>query len=192
MTEKTELPLGSKLEPSPLDAYVSAEPNEPVFTLQGGDVLGAPLVIMWARLARALCGLGFEPIATYDWLDSIVKNHQVEKDEDKENLLRRATEAEQVAWAMGNYRKGHNVEAADAQPVLVELKLDLHDYRIYCANRLSNAFSEMNDMIEQLDKLGLEDEDVIPSIKNEIVALRMLFNKVEPRPGRKLDNVWKW
>lgn len=185
-------PIGSKLVPSPLDAYVTAEPDEPVFTLQGGDPLAAPLVIMWARLARARCGLGFQPIATYDWLDKIIDENQVEGDAARDDLLVRATESETVAWAMQSYIKGQltmHVETAEIKPV--EHRLDLHDYKIYCANRISNAFSEMNDMMSQLDILD-PDNPVIESIRNEIVALRSLFNEVEPRPGRKLDNVERW
>jgi len=188
----TEEAKGSKLDPSPLDAYATAEPNEPIFTLQGGDVLAGPLVIMWARLARARCGLGFEPIATFDWLHDIVKNHQVEKQGEIANLLFRATEAEQVAWAMGNYRKGHAFEEAEAAVPKVEARLDLHDYRIHCASRISNAFSEMADMIDKLIELGFDDGEVIASLKNHIVALRILYNDVEPRPGMRIENVWKW
>jgi len=189
MTEETK---GSKLDPSPLDAYVTAEPNEPVFTLQGGDVLAGPLVIMWARLARARCGLGFEPIATFDWLHDIVKNHQVEKQGEISDLLFRATEAEQVAWAMGNYRKGHAFEETEAAVPKVEARLDLHDYLIHAASRISNAFSELADMIEPLEKLGITNAEIIPALKNEILALRLLYNVVEPRPLMRIENVYKW
>jgi len=189
----TNEPIGSKLVPSPLDAYASAEPDEPIFTLQGGDPLAAPLVILWARLARARCGLGFEPEATMTWLDRIFRDTQVYKSNERDDLLRRATESEAISWAMVNYRQGQRTQVTEAadQPGLVELKLDLHDYKIYCANRISNAFSEMNDMIEQLSKLD-PDNPVIESIFNEIVALRNLFNEIEPRPGRKLENVHSW
>ena len=192
MTPEEQATLGSKLDPHPLDAYQSAEPNEPVFTLQGGDPLAAPLVILWARLARARCGLGFEPQATIDWLSSVVARHQVEAGNKREDLLRRSTEAEMVCWAMEAFHKGHHAEPEDAtQPTLVGLKLDLHDYRIYCANRISSAFSELNEMMDELDKLNPGDP-VIESISNEIINLRTLFNEIEPRPGRKLDNVDEW
>ncbi len=189
-----ELPLGSKMELSPLDAYVSAEPNEPVFTLQGGDPLAGPLVILWARLARARCGLGYEPEATENWIEAVLRDNQVETDNEQENLLRRATSAEQIAWAMGHYRKGNLGQLLDAdnEPVPVTTRLDLHDYRIYCASRLSNAFSEMNDMIEQLQQFDFDNPAILQSIHNEIVSLRELFNMVEPRPGRKLSNVNQW
>lgn len=187
-----ELPLGSKLDPSPLDAYVTAEPDEPVFTLQGGDPLAGPLVMLWARLARARCGLGFEPEASIEWATAIFKDNQAFKSAERDDLLRRATEAEQICWAMTAYRKGQREQVAeDNAQRNVETRLDLHDYKIYCANRISNAFSELNDMMSQLDILD-PDNPVIESIRNEIVALRSLFNEVEPRPGRKLDNVERW
>jgi len=191
MTTEPE-PIGSKLVPSALDAYVSAEPDEPVFTLQGGDPLAPPLVIMWARLARARCGLGFEPEATLDNIARIIRENQVETENEANDLLKRATEAEQVSWSMSAYAKGQLTLDLEADIKPVELRLDLHDYRIYCANRLANAFSEMTDMIEQLGKLGYDDEDTIASIKNEVLALRLLFNAVEPRPGRRLSNAFKW
>jgi hypothetical protein len=192
MSDDPELPLGSKLEPSPLDAYISAAPDEPTFTLQGGDPLAAPLVVLWARLARARCGLGFEPEATMHWLDKVFRDTQVFKSNEREDLLRRATEAEMVCWAMTAYMKGHKAETRESAEIKpVEARLDLHDYKIYCANRISNAFSEMNDMMSQLDMLD-PDNPVIESIRNEIVSLRTLFNEVEPRPGRKLDNVHSW
>jgi len=185
-------PIGSKLIPSPLDAYVSAEPDEPVFTLQGGDPLAGPLVIMWARLARARCGLGFEPEASLHWMDKVFRDYQVTASNEREDLLRRATEAETICWAMSAYRKGQTQQIVDDEEQRsVAARLDLHDYKIYCANRISNAFSEMNDMMSELDKLD-PDNPVIESIRNEIVSLRTLFNEVEPRPGRKLDNVDSW
>lgn len=192
MNEEPELPLGSKLDPSPLDAYVTAEPDEPIFTLQGGDPLSGPLVILWARLARARCGLGFEPEASLAWMHTVFKDNQVLKSAERDDLLRRATEAEAICWSMTAYRKGQVTQAADDEVQRnVAARLDLHDYKIYCANRISNAFSELNEMMSELDKLD-PDNPVIESIHNEIVSLRTLFNEIEPRPGRKLDNVERW
>jgi hypothetical protein len=41
---------------APLDAYATAKPDEPTFTLQGGDPLAGPLVRTWAFLARRRAG----------------------------------------------------------------------------------------------------------------------------------------
>jgi hypothetical protein len=167
---------GSKKEPSALDAYRTAEPDEPVFTLQGGDVLAHETLKFYIENRRRAA------------VDLPHSRH-------RENELKRCTEAEEVLWAMKSYFKGerqtlHNVETESR---LAEAEaLDLHTYRVYCAGRLSNAFSEMNEMVGKLRTLGWDDGSVLNSLHNEIVALRALFNEIEPRPGMRIDNVHNW
>jgi hypothetical protein len=94
---------------APLDAYATAKPDEPVFTLQGGDPLAAPLVRLWAQLARLRTGLGkgLWPPSFTD-AENAVLNHDVSHDEkESANLLLRATAAEEVSWAMDAYVNGN-------------------------------------------------------------------------------------
>ncbi len=62
------------------DAIETAKPGEPIFTLQGGDPFSPDTILHWAGLARA-AGL------------------VADKPEDAAKLLKKATAAEQVAWA---------------------------------------------------------------------------------------------
>ena len=55
--------MSTKDEPGPLDGLLTAKPGEPIFTLQGGDPLAAPLVREWARQARERAHSGEVPDA---------------------------------------------------------------------------------------------------------------------------------
>lgn len=164
---------GSKLAPSALDGHLRAEPNEPTFTLQGGDQFAHEAVRSYIARRR---------------------NAAIKLDNEKKRAdeLFRCTEAEKVLWAMENYYKGLPNEEEERATSSAENLLDLHDYRIHCARRIANAFSEMNDMIGQLGELGFEDQDALRTMHNEIVSLRSLFNDIEPRPGQRIDNVHSW
>lgn len=166
---------GSKLEPSPLDGYIRAEPNEPVFTLQGGDPFAHDAVRGYIATRRNAA-------------------MQIENEKKRADELERCTAAEEVLWAMENYYKGlpNEDDTAFEGSSSIAALIDLHDYRIHCARKLANAFSEMNDMIEGLRRMGFEDTGTLNAIHNEIVGLRLLFNELEPRPGQKIDNAHNW
>ncbi|RPJ86301.1 MAG: hypothetical protein EHM18_06935 [Acidobacteria bacterium] len=184
----SEEPVGSKDNPSPLDAYQTAAPDEPIFTLQGGDPVSELLVLFWVELARARCGLAFDPLDTCNKLARVIRESQVKDDADRNNLLTRATEAEQVAWSMKDYKLGRPSEAKGEDVKPVEYRLDLHDYRIYAAGRVSSAFSELHEAAEKLEQLGYPQKRTLAKIHTEIGRLRTLYNELEPRPGMQLRN----
>lgn len=175
---------------APLDAYVTAKPDEPVFTLQGGDPLAAPLVRLWAWMARGRAGIcqpkNLMSHAGVACLIEIVEKHSVADDErERDNLLLRATAAEQVSWAMDDYVKGnHGVdrpsEAEDTH--LTELqRIDLHDLKVRAAQKLSNHRSEVLGIREALIERGYEDAAVVDRLIAVEKELKALNEAIEPR-----------
>lgn len=88
--------ISTKDEVGSYDAIASAKPGEPLFPLQGGDPLAPFCVMMWARAARRKA------------------LRMAEDDKARAKLLRKASDAEEVAWAMKDYQRA---EAAGAQIV---------------------------------------------------------------------------
>ncbi len=70
------------------DAIESLKPGEPVFPLQGGDPLAPLCTMVWAWKARRLA------------------RHPDTDEKTREKLLRKASMAEEVAWAMKDYQNG--------------------------------------------------------------------------------------
>lgn len=184
------------IPPAPLDAYVTAKPNEPTFTLQGGDPLAESLVILWVRYARA-CALGIaaQPEATISRLDQVAAENRLDEQREADALLVRATAAEQVAWDMAAYKKGQLSANANsgqnphAENSLDEIaRLDLHDLRVRYAQKLSSFSAEVNEMCEELVKRGFlnyEDSasgwEMHNSFEGAVRQLRQMSNVVEPR-----------
>jgi hypothetical protein len=178
---------------APLDAYATAKPDEPVFTLQGGDPLAAPLVRLWAQLARLRTGLGkgLWPPSFTD-AENAVLNHDVSHDEkESANLLLRATAAEEVSWAMDAYVNGNRnsdvpTEAEDTH--LDELKrIDLHDVRVRVAQRLSNIASELTDLDTVLRDAGYIGPWPGTPVTETVRQLKKLNECIEPRRIFKKD-----
>src|SRR3982750_1163012 len=95
-------------EIAPLDAYVTAKPNEPTWTVQGGDPLGGPLLRIWAVFARIQAGVipeqGTEFV--YEQILKAANNNPPENERERDELLIRATKTEEVSWSMDTYRSG--------------------------------------------------------------------------------------
>lgn len=94
--------ISTKDQVGTYDAIETAKPGEPLFPLQGGDPLAPFCVMVWAWKARKLA------------------RTLPEDDKRRDKLLRKASAAEEVAWAMKDYQAGEGgVTAADAadQPV---------------------------------------------------------------------------
>jgi hypothetical protein len=114
------------------DAIETAKPGEPIFTLQGGDPHAPPTILHWARLARE-AAIG------------------IDKREDAERLLRKASVAETVAWAMQDYQRGE----VDAPPAGAEEPEETPtgeaaDFARLC-DRLYNAVAEVGAVAEALE-----------------------------------------
>lgn len=190
--------IGSKEEPAALDAYKTADSDEPTFTLQGGDPLGAPLVRLWAVLARVRTGIATKALVT-DVAGELAilaaERDSVEHDQrEAEELLLRATAAEQVSWAMDSYRKGDRRGAAETpvEKILdTQAAIDLHEARRKAADELSHMFSDLNIMREELLKLGAE-ENLDGIMREAISLLRSIYNKVQPSEVKKLNDPANW
>lgn len=171
---------------APLDAYATAKPDEPTFTLQGGDPLAGPLVRTWAFLARRRAGLARFEEGTFSELIEAAIGHSVANDDrEHDNLLVRATAAEIVSWSMDAYRKGNHhtdkpTEAADTH--LTELqRIDLHDLKIRSAQKLSNFSCELQEIREALANAGYDDPDILTHMHAAQGALSRLSAAIEPR-----------
>jgi hypothetical protein len=102
-----DAPIPTKEEPGPFDGMENAKPGEPVFTLQGGDPLAAPLVQLWADCARVRAGVGSADCLAPDFakLAGVATREKAGRHK-QEELKLRATEAESIGWEMDAYRKG--------------------------------------------------------------------------------------
>lgn len=183
MTEQSEIV-------APLDAYATAKPDEPTFTLQGGDPFAAPLVSLWAQLARiAAIPEGSQRQADEAVFTGIQAARTLRKtvsESEREELLKRATLAEEVSWNMDAYRKR---QATDAEPetsgekLSVDERLDLYDLRNFAAGRLNNAVSELAEIYERLQTAGFEDEDFFNALRSSRVALQGASRRVRVQRG---------
>jgi len=168
----------TKEVPGAFDAFETAKPGEPIFTLQGGDPLAAPLVLQWAKAAR-LKGLELRE-----------STNPVEQDKG-EVLLLKATEAEQISWDMDRYRKG---EAKVAQRSRTETEsysghkaseemvaqMDEHRSRLAAAQTLSYLSTAAFDAVKIARKYGLDEvadevEGMVPRLKEASSAVQGRF-----------------
>lgn len=142
----------TKAHPGPFDGMESAKPDEPVFTLQGGDPLAPELVRGWAEKAR----------------ERAIQLRKDGKEEKADALLIKATEAEKISWNMESYAKGekevraHEEGQDDSQGYLggslpedTARRAQRHRLLRAAADRLSNAGSEGCDWADQLEEIGL-------------------------------------
>ena len=175
----------TKENPAPLDAYESAKPDEPIFTLQGGDPLAAPLVRLWAYLARVRAGLRGD----VSWIDApiyVAKSTNLEHDKQAcDELLHRATLAEQVSWHMDGYRRGEIRHEAEINRISDLDKLDIYDVRRRCASSISNFFSEFNDYREELIQRGFfeKNSEIDNAIIGAILKIESILAMIEIRRG---------
>jgi hypothetical protein len=92
----SETIVSTKEQVGTYDAIETLKPGEPVFPLQGGDPLAPFCVIIWAWKARKLART----------LDPDKDAKEIER------LLRKASAAEEVAWAMRDYQRGGDLPPA--------------------------------------------------------------------------------
>lgn len=172
----------SKINPAPLDAYETAKPDEPIFTLQGGDPLSAPLVRQWAYLARIRAG---QP-SNQSWINDLLfvaQSTNVAHDPDAcRNLLIRATEAEQVSWHMDGYRRGEMELAKEIRTNELD-RLDIYDTRRRAASFISNFISEFNDFLEKLREYKFVSEELDNITAEAFALLISIHAEIEIRRG---------
>lgn len=88
--------VNTPAHPGPFDPLGRAHPNQPFFPLMGGDEFGPPLVEEWADRTRR-------------------KARFTEDEKTRAHLFAKATEAEEIAWAMREWEK-HGPGAATPVP----------------------------------------------------------------------------
>ena len=185
--------VSTRDHPGEFDALETAKPDEPIFVVQGGDPLGPPTVQFWADCARKAARrimdgerAGFEPKHDRD------EYQPTEADQrDADRLLVKATNAEQVSWAMKAYQRG-DVEPTGGRATYNDLPepleadaLDRAAKRktlIEMTGRLHNSLAIANEVSEGLVKLGLHS-DVVVVINEAVENLKLAASAVEPRRG---------
>lgn len=130
--------IDTRLHAGPFDAFSTAKPDEPVFTLQGGDPYAPDLVLAWAQRARA---------------DAMEIGNEEGRELESHNLLLRASSAEQVAWSMQAYQRGW---PSDSEAITASSKtsgeyiLDVYDTRKKLARLLSGIDADLLSAVENL------------------------------------------
>lgn len=173
---------------APLDAYATAKPDEPVWTVQGGDPLGAPLLRLWAFCARVRAG---SITGDADWIYPLLEaackpDNSATNEQEINDLLTRATLTEQVSWNMDAYFKGQSFDPkAPAEKSTAE-QIDLFDARVHAADKISGFAGELNNIAEDLKARGFDNVGdaniMLPQLFRYIIQeLRRLRGLIEPR-----------
>jgi hypothetical protein len=152
--------ISTKDRPGEYDALETAKEGEPIFVLQGGDPLSSPTIHHWVALYRAQAA-------------------KEENREKREAMLRKATAAETVAWAMDEYRRGelaagrtedrdHGLDGSERSAILAR-----------GADRVYNAIAELTDLAAVLFQ---QDEAAAADLLEASVrSLKVAVEEFEPR-----------
>lgn len=173
----------------PLDAYVTAKPGEPTFSLQGGDPLAPALVRLWAQLARVQCGI-ISPTAVdcNEVINNAVHKAELPSVSEQADLQLRATKAEELSWDMDAYLKGQSGAEPETsgEKLSVPERLDLFDVRVRMAAKISESLSVINDMREIVEDAGFRDPLFYANISSIMSMLKVSYNLVQPKRD------WHW
>ena len=180
--------MAESITPPPLDAYVTAKPDEPTWSVQGGDPLGGPLLRIWAAFARIQAGVikpGVVDGIFAELLNAANKNPP-ENDRERTGLLIRATQTEEVSWTMDEYRAGRT--GADIDPNVPlensldeKARLDLHDRRVHAAQTVNNMVAELNDISQAMTQFDFGDPLDHILLRETVENLKTLSGWLEPR-----------
>lgn len=166
----TETHISTKDKPGDYDAIETLKPGEPVFPVQGGDPLGPATVQFWADGARKMA-------------------RETEDEKKRETLLRKASMAEEVAWAMKDYQSGQEPVAGvrsnyadEGVSVGGELtdRIKIRRALIESVGTLHNAIGIAKTVEEALATLGLHEPEQA-AILNAIDQLKAVAASIEPR-----------
>ncbi len=189
----TDTIISTKDSPGEFDALETAKPDEPIFVVQGGDPLGPPTVQFWADRARECAReimngkrAGFDPAEGGEYDPTETDRN------DADHLLRKATNAEQVSWAMKSYQRnetqptGERASYNDSPPV--DLSAEAQDREatrkalITMTGQLHNSLAIANGVGEGLASLDLHP-DVVRVIVQAVENLKLAAAAIEPRRG---------
>ncbi len=157
------------------DAIETAKPGEPLFSLQGGDRFAPDCVLLWAQLARAAAIDCFALAAAET---SKRKAEKLTTEGDK--LSRKATAAEEVAWAMQEYQRGDiAVPVAEADEGDEVQRSEIAALSAIC-DRIYNSEAELTEAADTLQKIG--GHDVATSkLRDAAIAAGQAVRAAEPR-----------
>lgn len=172
------------------DAHQTLKPQEPPFTIQGGDPLAPPTVLHWAELARArarwiLNGgrAGFQ--AEHDGEEySPTPQDMIDADV----LLRKATSAEMVAADMIAYQRGE-VDVPETRASYSDFELPegfdrmaIRKALIRGSASLQNARAIAKEVEERLAGIGIHLDQQV-RIGAAVEALGEVALAIDPRRG---------
>jgi hypothetical protein len=174
-----EIVIPTKERLGSYDAIETAKPGEPLFPLQGGDPFGPPTVLHWVKLCREE-GL------------RLTSEHPEGSKEHKrgERLLGKATDAEQVAWAMQAYQRGElaasggrtaHDEADDEADHTEEVKHE-RGVLIKASGLLHNHLAGVKEVAEMLRLLGRHLVEA-SRLEDMVHELQGIAYTIEPRRG---------
>lgn len=161
-----EIILSTKERAGTFDGLLSAKPGEIIFTLQGFDPIAPSTILFWAHETR--------------------QRARLESNKKKaRRLFRKATAAEEVAWAMQAQQKGHAEQAGkvashSGASTQTDAARERHEMLVKGVMRLHNSVAESNDFAEALAKAGINAEEVA-LIRQAVELLRNAADGVEPR-----------
>lgn len=169
-----DAPISTGAAPGPFDGLESAKPNEPVFTLQGGDPDAADLVLEWVarRRARALAS----------------RSDGGRNDADAD--LARCTHAETIAWAMQEYRRGGGTETVEPSEPLVGYSSGTETPEAQAVRERSSVLIECKDHISEAAFHANEAATKLDAIDHPSKALRVIVATLKDigeivRPARR-------
>lgn len=185
-----EIHVSTKDRPGDYDALETAKADEPIFVVQGGEPLGPPTVLHWVDLARERARALVFGSKDMDPAERATYKPTAEQQAQADKLLGKATQAEEVAWAMKAYQRGEQPVAEtrarynDALVVADDSTAGVATRKalISSVGRLNNAAAEANQVAELLVKLEVH-EDAQGHIAHGIELLRKAAAEIEPRRG---------
>ena len=178
--------MSTKEQPGPFDGLERAEPDEPVFTLRAHDVLAPRLVMDWVLLRREALNCADIP------------------DEKRELELIQCREAEEIAWAMRDWREGTRAAEVPVEDKAEAPKYSGHqsseeevaakkryDVIKVAVSTLNNALSEAVDAASSLTEYGFGSEraailaaaDRLKAVSDHIAPKRASYAIGEPEPA---------
>lgn len=144
------------------DALETAKPGEIIFALQGLDPFGPPTVLHWAKLARAAAA--------------------EEPDEEKrEAMLRKATSAETVAWAMMEQQRGETVAPEPEEEVAGKVDQGRLAILVRAADRVYNFDAEILDIADQLAAVSDPPRRAVGLLRSAASEVKRAVTIFEPR-----------
>jgi hypothetical protein len=184
MTDEVKQPI--------TDAWLTADPNEPTWTVQGGDPVGPSLLQLWAQLARIrasepTCRLAEEVVT-----DSIrvAMDNRAETKAERIELLKRATRTEEISWDMKEFQKGDSgatgVKTSAGISVTENDMLDLWDAQTRACVTLSQMRGELRSAVELLKGKSYSDDAAFANLALLDEMLIATYNLIQFREDRKL------